>query len=314
MLAACVVALVIAGLLVPVPFISRVAVAVGDLMHAPLFGCLTLGGMHLLEYLRPLRSVGKSLMIRSIWVAMCLVTFGILIEWMQSYSGRSLAVHDAIANGLGVLAALFWYWSRSMTRLAVDRRWLPRVLLIAVGIVLSIAWWRPAAMLLDVAAKHFQFPMLASFETKTEYQRFYFGQCRPRRTRENATDGNYAMELVYQPAQHPAATMIEMVHDWSAMAALEMDVTLDASHDRPSARFMVKVTDDRHDGKHNDTFRQQWEFGPGQSRHIRITREELLSGPDTRQLDLSQIRFVDLMLLDVEVPTTLRIDAIRLAL
>ena len=42
--------------------------------------------------------------------------------------------------------------------------------------------------------------------------------------------------------------------------------------------------------------------------------EEVIRGPDTRQLDLSKIKYVDLFALDPGETTKIRVDAIRLTL
>lgn len=303
----------VVSLLIPLPFTGRIAVSIGNLAHAPLFGSLTLVALSLLQQVRPLKNL-PSLWVRCGIVALSLFTFGIAMEVLQKYSGRSAAWHDVMANGMGILAAacLFFAWQLPRMRPAV--RWLPRALLTAAGVCLGIASWTPLAMLYDVAALHRDFPLLASFESSSELQRWYFRECQPQLTRQGATDGSYAMALAMQPTTYPAATMIEMETDWSAMKTLELDVTLDAAYPKASVEFIVKVVDAVHQSDDRDTFRSQWTLRPGQPQHIRITREEIVNGPDTRQLDLTKIQFVDLIVVDPKVTATLRIDALRLTL
>lgn len=321
---------VIAGLLIPIPFGGRAAVALGDLMHAPLFGGMTLGVLLLWNFVWPidvstpasepdLSMDGQSFadgafVVRSVVVGMALFLFGVGIEFAQAYSGRSFAIHDAVANGLGITAALFWYWAMLVRKQRPGEKSLPRTLRLATCVLLVVAWWGPVAMLLDVAAKYTQFPMLASFETETEFQRFFFRGCQPRRSKQDATTGKYSMEVLYEPGEYPSATLVEMIPDWSQVKSLCVDVTLDASHDLPQATFMLKVTDSDHNGKHEDTFRKQWDLGPGESVRVLIPRQALIDGPDDRELNLESMRFVDLMMLDVQVPTLVRIDALRLEL
>ena len=81
--------LALAGLLTPLPNIGRAGEAMGDLVHAPLFGGLALGLLCLLGNLWPLNHGRKSLVLRCTFVFACMVTFGVGIELVQHFSGRS---------------------------------------------------------------------------------------------------------------------------------------------------------------------------------------------------------------------------------
>jgi hypothetical protein len=306
--------LVVMGLLMRVPFTGRTAHALGDLVHAPLFGGMTLGALCLLERFRPARGAVASLSVRCLSVSAIVFAFGIAIELAQHRLGRFATVHDAVANGLGIVAASLVYVALDLRRYRPERRSVSRAFLASAGFLLAIAWWSPVMMLRDVVAVRYDFPLLASFESDAEFGRFSFRECKGQLTRRDATDGTYAMEITFQSASHPGATMFDLQPDWSAMKTLEMDVTLDASYTGDSVRFMVKVIDELHRTDHSDTYRGEWALKPDQPQHIRITREEVVDGPDTRQLDLSKIKFVDLLVLEPGETTKIRVDAMRLTL
>jgi hypothetical protein len=118
----------------------------------------------------------------------------------------------------------------------------------------------------------------------------------------------------YQATPYPAATLVEMESDWSQLKTLEVDVTLDASYPDADVQLMIKVIDRLHQTDHTDTYRGQWTITRGQTQHIRISREEILQGPDDRQLDLTKIKYLDLMLLDPVAETKVRFDNLRLTL
>ena len=306
-------ALVIASLLIPVPFVGRVAVAIGDLVHAPLFALLTWGLLTVIERIRPLQS-RLSLLVRSVVVLLALFAFGVLVEVMQAYSGRNFAIHDAVANGLGIVAALCVYWYSRLARLGHNEFFFRGMFVAIATAAMVVAWWSPIAILYDVVEKHRRFPLLASFESDTELQRFYFRDCEWRRTHQDATDGSHSMQVTFHPTDYPAATMIELIPDWSGMQTLELDITADDSQWDPRALVLLKVIDVHRQRGSTDMYRHRWQMRPGQRKHIRITREELADGPDTRQLDLSQIRYVELTVLDADREMTMRVDAIRLTL
>ncbi|MCG8651255.1 MAG: hypothetical protein MI861_15560 [Pirellulales bacterium] len=305
--------LALTGLLIPIPYTGRAAVALGDLAHAPLFGGLALGILYLLEQVRPLPKTLFASLRRGVMVFLAMFTFGVGTEFLQRVLGRDAALRDAVANGLGIVAAVLWYWSLQVRRDFRDQRLIPRMLWLTCGILLSLAWWSPLRTLSDVAAMRLNFPLLASFESKTELRRFYFRQCDAVLTKRDATLGTYSMEVTYQAAPFPAATLGELVSDWSAMQTLELDVTLDETYSGDALQFMVKVLDQHHRrGDHTDTYRGQWELHPGETRHLCITRDQLLEGPDDRSLDLTKIQFVDLIVIDPGETAKLRIDALRL--
>lgn len=307
--------LAVIGLVMPVPFQGRVAVATGDLAHAPLFGGIALILLWLLERFRPVAALPfREWVGRSVLVFLILFAFGAGMELVQNVMGRHAAFHDAVANGLGILAAILCFWAWQLSRRKTKSRWIPRSMFLAAGFLLAIAWWTPAAILWDVAKVRRDFPMLASFESEIELQRFFFRDCRPRLTRRDATDQRYAMEITFAPTSYPAATLFEMQPDWSGAEKLELDVVLDESYSGESVEFMVKVVDSHHSDDHADTFRQSFRLKRGIPTHIEIDREDLVSGPDTRPLDLSSIRYVDLLVLMPGENTKIRVDSLRLTL
>ncbi|MEO1617822.1 MAG: hypothetical protein AAFV88_18360, partial [Planctomycetota bacterium] len=147
-----VIAGVIFALLVPMPVHGRVATAIGDLAHAPLFGSLALAWLWTWGRLRPLdrhnvadgqppqeRPVhqGRRLVFRGVCVWIVLSTFGVCMEVVQSGVGRSMSRHDAIANSLGIAAAIAayvatWFWLHRRRRSAA-------VFFLAAAVILTIA-------------------------------------------------------------------------------------------------------------------------------------------------------------------------------
>lgn len=137
-----------AGLLYPIPAPGPWAYALGDLTHAPLFGCLLLIVLAQLDRMRPLNSerTGARLL-RLLAVATCLFLFGIAIELAQRLIGRNAAIHDAAANGLGIAAAGLWYLSTQLGRSRPQRAWLRCGICLAAAALIGLASWHPVAQL-----------------------------------------------------------------------------------------------------------------------------------------------------------------------
>lgn len=298
------------ALFVPIPFWGRTATAVGDMVHAPLFGGLTLGGLCVLHWFRPVGADTRSLLVRAVAVWIAVSILGIAIEVVQQRFGRSGTLHDAVANSLGIMAAAMGFSWWSIKRNQPARRWFPRSLLAGAIFCVGLSWWTPTRILADVVRMHLSFPMLASFESTMELDRFYFRDCFGKRTRKDATDGQFAMEVTYEPTEHPAATLTEFKHDWTSMKSLELDIVLDENYPG-NGQFMLKVMDKKH-RNHNDAYRGQWTLVPGQPIHLSISREEIENGPDGRLMDLTCIQFVDLLMLRPVQFAKVRFDNLHL--
>jgi VanZ family protein len=306
--------LAVAALLTPIPFRGRAAVATGDLVHAPLFGSLTLGILLVCHRIWPVRRVSAAMATRCLLVALSVFALGVLIEFAQSNFGRNGNLADAVNNGLGIFAATLCYWGWQLQRSRLSSRASPRAFYAAAGMLLALAWWSPVTMFADARRVQQEFPTLASFESRIQLSRFYYRECEATISNKDVTEGQHSMEVLYQATPYPAATLVEMESDWSQLKTLEVDVTLDASYPDADVQLMIKVIDRLHQTDHTDTYRGQWTITRGQTQHIRISREEILQGPDDRQLDLTKIKYLDLMLLDPVAETKVRFDNLRLTL
>ena len=297
--------LVVFALLVPIPFKGRVVVALGDLCHAPLFAAVTLGVLSVLQLLRPIEAI-RRLLWRCVAVAFCLVAFGASMEYVQGLLGRSAAWHDAFANALGIIAASLWYLGRRVARPTIKRLlWFCSVCLIA------LAWYQPFAILHDVWRTQSQYPLLCSFESDMQLTRWYFRGCSAELTATDVTDGQYSAEIRYEPQDFPAATMIEFASDWSDMTALEFDVALADDYPGDSVTMMVSVLDHQRRDDSEDIYRSGHELRRGQATKIRISREALLGGPKYHRLNLSDLQYLDLALVEPVAPARIRVDHVR---
>ncbi len=116
----------VVGLLIPIPITSHWTYAIGDLSHAPFFGLVALIVHRLLDRYRPLPADSLSQRVmRTVMVSVGLFLFGAVMERAQTMMGRQAAVHDAVANGLGIMAAACWYWAMHIKRCQPHARWVP---------------------------------------------------------------------------------------------------------------------------------------------------------------------------------------------
>jgi len=316
-----------AGLFVPLPFEHRAAGAVGDLCHSPLFGGITWLCLRMLGRVDPIVGQPWSLAWRVAGVSAGVFTLGLLAEWGQVYSGRSAAWHDAVANGWGIAAAVVLYLSQNWNETDQpsgrgDRpgsslwKWLGWVV---AGAMVAVAWQGPLVVLSDVIGKHRSFPLLASFESEVELQRWFFRDAAPTLVTSESTPGKvphgrYAVRMDLRPAEIAGATMFELSGNWSSMDRLQLKVCLDKGYQEPTADLLIKVADTEVADFQTDVFRKSFQIPRGRWETISIPRHELVSGPDDRELNLQEIRFLDLFLVESSEPVSLTIDDVRLTL
>ena len=308
------VVVVVALLLVPIPFKGRVTSAIGDLVHAPLFGGLTLAILGLMHRFLPQPPTGGDLIRRCAIVGFGVFTFGVSMEIMQHVSVRSGNLHDAVANGLGIIAALLFFLATRQKARWPGLLWLRIALLGFAAVALAFAWLGPARMIWDDYAMKRSFPKLASFDSNIEITRFYFRECSGTLSTQDATDGTYAMSVSYQGTQNPSFTLVELQRDWSNMQSFEMDVTLDDSYPADEVDFAFSILDEHHANYATDLFHRIWKLQPGKTVRVSVSRNDILGGPQDREMDLTQIKFVDMGLNQPVAPTTVRFDSITLQL
>ena len=303
--------LVIGALMVPVPFHGRLAVATGDLVHGPLFAAISLGTMVLLQKLRPLGPTDRGrLFVRCLGVFVLLSGFGLATELAQMLSGRTAAKHDAIADSLGVAAALLLYvgWNRRQ----VGWHW-QGCLALAIGLML-MCWYRPAVILLDVWRVKSEFPQLCSFESDVQLSQWYMHHCHATVSDQFVTHGHRSMRVDFERFDYPTTTLIEFPGDWQEVTSLHVDVTLAPDSRINSVPLAVNVHDRKANSDQENHYRKVVALKPGKTIHLAVSRAEMLRESTPRQLDLSDIQYVSLTLLHPTQVTTVYVDDLRLEL
>lgn len=342
------------GLLVPMPVSGRMAGSIGNMAHAPLFAGLTMLTLVLLQTMRPQRFGSSTWIKRLLLVAATLFVAGILVEMLQGMIGRSASVHDAIANGLGILAASAWFVAGGLSP-SVGRRSLQLLGAIFIG----LTWWGPIEIIRDCLKVESDFPRIASFETPIEITRWHFNRGRRGRTTSNVTDGEFALRWSPKDAPHPAMTLLEVASDWSDVETLELDIVLiakkgaadasqavssdpvasdasseDSAKDEPATsapaisnpatpsattpdrtwEVIVKVIDEDHEDYHHDVAKHYVTLRSGEPQHVIFPRQSMIDGPKDRKLDMTRIKMVSLLISEPGPGIELNVDHLHATL
>ncbi len=314
-----VVGAVCGALLVPVPFTGRAATAIGDLVHAPLFGTLALATLIVWDRIHPIRVIGvgdspwRRLMIRGLLIWITWSAFGVLIELIQSETGRSASRHDAIANALGIATAVSGYAAFQFFK--DGRRRSGALFALAAVMIFIPAWWRPVTLLADVARMPAEFPLLASFETSAELTRWYGRDVIARRVGRDSSDGGYAYDVWFDEKRDPAITLVDLVEDWSGFEALELDakwIREDGQETQvgESIELMIKVID--RTVERDRGFWSSAQLAPNTFQRIRIPLSDFRPTSVGDVMDLTKMVYVDIGPVDAGRAVRIRFDRLML--
>ncbi len=301
------------ALLVPLPISGRAAPAIGDMVHAPLFGFLTLVSFLFMNRLRPLVSNDsiRPVVVRSLVCGIGVFVLGVASEVAQSVSGRSAAIHDAFANSSGIFAVVCLRITFFLAKRGELSRFTSLAIFALALVPVAMSWWNPVATLYDIYQSQREFPLLSSSERQAELQRWHFAGSSGERSPHHIDHGTYSLRVDYQPGAHPTATLFDFHRDWSMMEKLMMTVTLSSHHLQESATVAIQVIDADHNPDFTNIYRRQWRL----QRNLKTTIELACSSfqdSSGRSLDLRRIRYLDVQLANPEQETTLFIDNIRL--
>ncbi len=309
-----VIACVLTAMLIPIPFVGRIPRALGDLVHAPFFGAATLFLLAALQRFAPLQLETRSFVRRIVIVATTMVLFGIAMEFAQGQMRRSPSVGDAVSNALGVAAASCCFVAWALIKAGRNKRLMRFCLFALSAALIMIAWKNPLSVLYDVYLVRADFPMLSSFESEHEIGRWYRRGAALEICQSNVTHGNSAAEIVSRNGQECGITMIEMESDWSQMKSLELDVVLvDQPEPKDNVSLLVRVVDSDH-AKHNVAGPSKtFALVINQPQHVSMLIEELIDSPtSTRQLDPSDVVYLDIWMLGAAPGTKLHVDHVHL--
>ena len=295
---AAVLALLMILLLIPVPPVGTVINSIGDMLHAPLFACLSLALFRLLHQ-RWSKSVSITAAIS--WILASAVAA--LPELLQLLTGRTPSSQDLFADICGVSIGVF-----VAIAVASPQRRRRVTFLLAAAIVLAIAISRPVSILIDVARQHSEFPVLGSFERTSETSRWTAKESQIQRVSEHATSGNWSLQVDLHPGIYPGTSLPHLPADWSEFDELTTDIWLDGSE---PLRIVVKVTDRSHNNEHEDRFQRGFVLKPG-ANHLRIPLGDIQNAPLHRQLELQRVATLSYFTVRLASPRTLFLDNVYL--
>jgi hypothetical protein len=283
----------------------RSAIAIHDFGHVMAFGLLA-------AVLAFALSARSRLEFRSRVGATCLagaaaLVLGASVELAQETSGFGGDPWDVIRDGGGISFV-------ALTLIALDPT-MParaRAALVGLAIVILAVFAYPVLVALDDEARaRALFPVLATFESKTELSRFHFGKgIRPKiiQTKDDKDRAVSAMRLRLPPGEYPGFELRYFPEDWRGMRALQV---LIANPERTPIELTVRIDDVEYRLNLDDRYNQSFRVAPGVTR-IKIPLTEVKKAPRDRKFDLGRVFSVLVFAVDLEQPHSIIIGPIAL--
>lgn len=287
------------GLLLPLPWTIRDRLwhALEDLAHFPLFALIA---MALWLWLNPLSRT------RRFWSALSLsVLLAVGVELLQRYTHRDPSIEDVAMSALGALAGVLLMDSF----IGLRRPW--RVVeRCGVFALLVLALIPVSSVVFDRARSRAEFPLIASFERRSEWGRWSVRDAQMERVRNHATEGKYALRftVVSEPGPYPAAFMTDGIGNWEGYSELCLDIFL------PGASNLVlwlRADDEEDYLRYADRAQIAVLLEPGENR-VCVELSEFLRTPSARELRRDHLKRLGLFLNEPEGGEVLFVDNIRL--
>lgn len=299
-LAVAVLVLVLVVLLMPLawPWDGRLLKALENASHIPLFLVAMLAALSLIQPRIHWVNFWK-LLAGGVGVAMG-------VEVVQAVTGRDPDVGDAFYSALGCWAAvLLWFSTHTARRGLILGAWL-LCSLVLVPCVL------PASLILaDRAHARLSFPLMASFEGRSEIGRWWPNGVRLSRVTHQVTQGRHALRVSVPRAKttYPGLFMADGVRDWRGYRQLCFDVYLSGGSER---LIWVRADDRLGHPPYAERAQTQLSLMPGANR-ICLDLDTFLRTPEGRPLEAAHIVLWGLFFESAQSGDSLVLDHIRLS-
>ncbi len=236
---------------------------------------------------------------------MCIV-FGAIIEFLQYDSLRTPDMGDVFRDVIGGMVGIFFLLP---SRKTIQRKLLGVFQVITVCLV-GLQVYPFITALCDEYFAREQFPILSSFETPWEVERwsgsadYAIDDC-------VYLDGEYSMRVLLNTNMYSGVSLKYFPENWEGARSFRFSVY------NPSEEILFitcRINDQRHnEGQqlYEDRFNRRYSLPIGWST-IEIDIEDLKTAPKTRRMDLRHIKGVGLFATQLPHPLVIYIDDVRL--
>jgi len=210
------------------------------------------------------------------------VGLSLATEFVQSFMpNRSFQKADIVSDiiGSGAFLLVAYQHQRGLPRRT--RVFLSCIAVVSL-VVVSLPMLRATAV--ELRAIH-DYPLLASFETSIEINRWQAVESSFERVDMHSTNGKSSLKVLLCPGLYSGINFGYPPLNWHVYDNLAFDVFLDGN--KPLV-LTVRINDLAHNGEYDDRYNRSLTLKPGQNRMI-ISLAEVERAPKIRKMDLGRI-------------------------
>ena len=163
------------------------------------------------------------------------------------------------------------------------------------------------ASALDTLRTERDFPLISSFETRLEMDRWKSDEMHAR-VHLHATHGEYSLRADLSPGEYPGVSLSYPPRDWRGYRTLVFDVFLDKAADMP---LTVRINDLKHNEQYDDRYNGRFLLHPGENT-ILVDLGEVEHAPKGRSMDMGNISVLCMFSYNLKSPRTVYFDNFRL--
>jgi len=272
-----------------------------NLGHVPLFSVVA-GMMLWLLDRRNWFHADKKTYVRAFTISAALA---LATEIIQHFTPeRSFQIGDIVKDviGSGVFLLLAYQYRRELQGL---KRWTMSITAVVLLFVASVPALVTSAD--ELRARH-DFPLLGSFETCGEMERWKIVEGSFKRVRMHATQGDFSLKAILSPGLYPGITMEYPPRDWDGYGTLTFDAFLEGADPLP---LTVRINDLQHNEEFDDRYNRTFTLRPGPN-HVAISLSDVEHAPQGRLMDMEHIGILCIFSYKLKEQRTVYFDNFRL--
>lgn len=234
------------------------------------------------------------------------LTVGLTIEILQSFTLRSVSLRDLLNDLLGSFLALAFF-SPSLKMIAKKKK---RAFQISALILLAISFYPFLTSIVDEMTARKQFPILANFETDFETGRWQ-GKTDIAPTIDIAENSSHSLRVPLVTSKYSGVNLKYFPSDWQGYNYLQLSIYNPIAD---SLLIHCKIFDRRHSENkysYEDRYNGEYTMQKGWNKII-INLEDVLNAPQSRKMDLSRIKGLQIFVSSLPEPRVIFIDNVKL--
>ena len=268
-----------------------------DLGHIVLFAFLFIIILRQSKWLKK-----QKLYLQFTIVIMITIVFGLIIEWIQLYIGRTSELIDVWRNVVGSLIA--FVYSKQINSINKYKIYLARIIVMILVAFASLPFVK--VLIDEIQARH-DFPVVADFENPFEIEKWY-GNSYISISNESVYHGNYSLKVKLISTKYSGISINYFPTNWEKFSLLKFNIY--SEYENP-IELTCRIHDINHDNQFPDRMNKTIVVNKGWN-GIEIPFDEIIHAPVDRNINIKEIKNFALFASNLEEEIIIYFDYMRL--